>query len=431
MKRSMMIQKANKRYDRISIASKKQLVRESDSVLDELQKESAGKLPGMDYFYGLARSYSRGELVKQDKKKYIATSCVQVPIELIYAAGAVPVRTCSGSHSMSQAGAEFLPAKSCSLVSATFGTIYTDSIHVPSKPIAIINPTTCDQKKKLSEIPSGMDIPYYTLELPPTKDSEEAQMYWYSSVKKFSRDLEGITGKRITRNRLKAAILKVARAQQAFRQLHQIRKEHPSIRGTDAILIANTFFYDDIDSWTQHVDSLNHELAKGLQQDPGISDNNAPRILLTGSPSIFPNFKLPIMIEAMGGHIVADEFCSSNRLLYDTVAVDEWNMYDMIPALADRYLKACTCPCFTPNQDRDRKLLSYIKDFRVDGLVYQSFSGCQLYEMESNRIASLMEQENIPMLYIETDYSPDDRGQLSTRIEAFIESLSARKQLYS
>ena len=102
-------------------------------------------------------------------------------------------------------------------------------------------------------------------------------------------------------------------------------------------------------------------------------------------------------------------------------------MYDMIPALADRYLKACTCPCFTPNQDRDRKLLSYIKDFRVDGLVYQSFSGCQLYEMESNRIASLMEQENIPMLYIETDYSPDDKGQLSTRIEAFMESLSARK----
>jgi len=63
----------------------------------------------------------------------------------------------------------------------------------------------------------------------------------------------------------------------------------------------------------------------------------------------------------------------------------------------------------------------------VDGIEYKSFSGCQPYELESNRIASLMEQENIPMLYVETDYSPDDRGQLSTRIEAFIESLSSRR----
>ena len=34
----------------------------------------------------------------------------------------------------------------------------------------------------------------------------------------------------------------------------------------------------------------------------------------------------------------------------------------------------------------------------------------------------------IPMLYVETDYSPDDKGQLSTRIEAFLESLKNRKK---
>ena len=34
----------------------------------------------------------------------------------------------------------------------------------------------------------------------------------------------------------------------------------------------------------------------------------------------------------------------------------------------------------------------------------------------------------IPILYIETDYSPDDQGQLSTRIEAFLESLKNRKK---
>ena len=426
----MMDQKTTKRYDRLSSASKKQLVIESEKVLDELKKEPAAAPSGMDYFYGLARNFARGEVPARAGKRYIASSCVQVPIELIYAAGAIPIRTCSGAHSMSQAGAEFLPAKSCSLISATFGSAYTNSLPVAVKPLAFVTPTTCDQKKKLSEVPSGMDIPYYTLEVPPTKDSEAAREYWYRSVVKFSRDLEGITGSRITRRRLKTAILMVARAQQAFRQLHQLRMEGMSIRGTDAILVANTFFYDDIESWTQQVNKLNQELSRSLPGDRGEKERHTPRILLTGSPSIFPNFKLPLMIEEMGGVIVADEFCSSNRLLYDAVAVDEWNMYDMIPALADRYLKACTCPCFTPNGDRDRKLRSYIRDFRVDGVVYQSFSGCQLYELESGRIGSMLEQQNIPMLYMETDYSPDDRGQVSTRVEAFIESLKA-KQLYS
>jgi len=236
-----MSQTPNKRYERLSSSSKKHLVIESDKVLNELQHEFTGTLPGMEYFYDVARKFARGQISNQEKKKYIATNCVQVPIELIYAAGAIPVRTCSGAHSMSQAGAEFLPTKSCSLVNATFGAIYTNALPVNQKPLAIINPTTCDQKKKLSEIPSGIDIPFYTLEVPPTKDSEEAQVYWYRTVKKFTRDLERITGNRITRSKLKAAIIKVAKAQQAFRQLHQIRKEKPAIRGTDALLILPDF----------------------------------------------------------------------------------------------------------------------------------------------------------------------------------------------
>ena len=96
----MMKQKTNKRYERLSSASKKQLVLESDSVLDELKQDAAAAPPGMDYFYDVASNFARGEIAKQDGKKYIATSCVQVPIELIYAAGAVPVRTCSGAHSI-------------------------------------------------------------------------------------------------------------------------------------------------------------------------------------------------------------------------------------------------------------------------------------------------------------------------------------------
>ena len=66
--------------------------------------------------------------------------------------------------------------------------------------------------------------------------------------------------------------------------------------------------------------------------------------------------------------------------------------------------------------------------FAIDGVVYQAYAGCQLYDMEQRIIGKSLMNQEIPMLYIETDYSPEDTGQLSTRIEAFIESIKARKR---
>jgi len=60
----MMKQKTNKRFERLSSVSKKQLVLESDSVLDELKQDAVAPA-GMDYFYDIARDFARGEIAKQ------------------------------------------------------------------------------------------------------------------------------------------------------------------------------------------------------------------------------------------------------------------------------------------------------------------------------------------------------------------------------
>lgn len=48
--------------------------------------------------------------------------------------------------------------------------------------------------------------------------------------------------------------------------------------------------------------------------------------------------------------------------------------------------------------------------------------------MEQRTIAEAMAEHGVPMLYVETGYSPDDMGQLSTRVEAFIESIKSRRR---
>lgn len=408
----------------------KREAREAEIMLDYIVDDFLENPDAMAYFYDLFRRvYIQGEPLADDRPR-VGTTCIQAPEELVYAHGAVPVRLCDGSYHYDQVGADFMPLKSCSLVKATLGRLMTEDARPKLGRIdLIVNPTTCDQKKKASVMMENMGYSVHDLELPNTKESEAARIYWQRSVRQFSERLRTLTGRRLTKVGLRAAMAKTARAQAAFRTLSNHRKVAPSVfLGKDAFLVTNAYFFDNIDRWTIAVEQLNMELEQRVKTGFNAAQRKAPRIVFTGSPPVFPNLKLPLLIEQYGGVVVADETCSANRMLYDMTAVDEWLLNDMVDSLADKYLKPCTCPIFTRNDDRLRRLFDLVRSYDADGLVYQSFAGCQVYEMEQKSITDAMSAAGIPMLYIETDYSPDDMGQMTTRIEAFLESIKTRRR---
>lgn len=415
------------RYQRVKKTSGIHYAMEAKKCIADIKDEFHSQLDSMEYFYDIMENIIHEPENPDTDEKVIASMCVHVPVELIYAAGARPVRVCGGAYATDQIGSDFLPAKTCPMVKSTAGAIYLDLLPGRVNPKLIVNPSSCDQKKKIGEVVSDFDEEFYLLELPPNKDSEESREYWYRVVKRFAKKLESVTGKRITRRNLKKAIKFVATAQSKYRHFHRLRREAPVIFGKDALLITNAFFFDNLERWTQKLELLNKEMEQRIKNKKFVVHENAPRILLTGSPAIFPNLKLPILIEKMGGFVACEEYCSSSRMLTDAIAVDEWFLYDMIPAVADRYLKPSTCPNFSPNEDRIRKILSMIEEFKIDGVVYQSFTGCQLYDMEAITVGKAMDEINMPTLYIESDYNPDDSGQLITRVEAFLESVKNNK----
>lgn len=407
----------------------KQNNREAAHALDQLEKEFPDNPETMAYFYDLFRRVHCEDAPAADGGPLIGTTCVQVPDELIRAAGGTPVRLCNGAHTMDQVGSDMMPTKSCSLVKATLGLLHSDLPAYLEPLKGIVNATTCDQKTKAGRIMEEAGYTVHHLEVPPSKGSEAGRQYWRDSIREFAASLPGLTGRKVTRKGLAKAILDNSRAQQAYRKLHRLRQEKPALLlGKDAFLVGNAFFFDDLERWTEAVEALVAELERRKADGFSAAQSRAPRVLFTGSPPVFPNLKVPVLIEQAGAVIVADETCSSNRMLYDAVTVDEWNLYDMVDAVADRYLKPCTCPIFTNDDDRKRRLLDLARSFDVEGVVYQAFAGCQVFEMEYRSINQALDEAGIPCLYIETDYSPDDVGQLSTRVEAFIESLKARRR---
>lgn len=171
---------------------------------------------------------------------------------------------------------------------------------------------------------------------------------------------------------------------------------------------------------------LNQELEMRLSGKQFVGKAKQPRILLTGSPVAFPNIKIPLLIEEMGGMLAADETCFGERGIYDPPVVTDESFDGMLRALANRYTRPCTCPVFVDNRQRIYRIKQMIKEHKAEGVIYHVLRGCLVYDYEYQMIEDELGNMGIPVIRVESDYNEEDVEQLRIRIEAFIELIKLR-----
>jgi benzoyl-CoA reductase/2-hydroxyglutaryl-CoA dehydratase subunit BcrC/BadD/HgdB len=406
--------------------------------IERMKKTSASRPEEMKYFDEIANFFGQREkeirTAKENGKKVIGYFCLFAPVELILAADAIPVRVNSGWYDAAKVGDRVVPVEVCPVVRSTIGAKMIGLSPYLELSDALISVLTCDGMTKLGEILSDYK-PVWTMPLPRMKDSAQSLRFWSDEIKTMKTQIEELTGNKITRKKLKAAIELVQRATKVFRRLQELRRGPPVIMGRDAMLVNQTFMWDDITRWTEKAEALCVELERRVREKIWACPPDTPRVMVTGTPMIWPdNWKLPSLVEEASpqGVIVADELCSGERLLYDPVGVDEWSMDDMLTAIAERYLMASTCPCFTSkdgNEDRINWLLNKVKEWKINGVIYYVVRGCMLYAMEYTRVKKVLDKINVPVYYLDTEYTREDVGQMKTRVEAFLEMLTARAEM--
>jgi len=400
-----------------------------------MRKTDPNRPSGMQYFDEVSDFFGqRQKEIQEEKtkgKKVIGYFCVFAPVELILAADAIPVRVNSGWYDTSKLGDRIVPVEVCPVIRSTIGAKMIGLSPYLELSDAVITTLTCDGMTKLSEILSDA-MPIWTMTPPRVKDSPQSLQLWKEEIKSIKTQIEKLTGNKITAKKLKEAIETMQKASKAFRRLQDLRKGNTVIMGRDAMLVNQTAMWDDIKRWTKKTEALCDELEKRIQQKLWACSPDTPRVIITGTPMFWPdNWKLPTLIEEATpqGVLVGDELCSSDRVLYDPVGIDEWTMDDMINGIAERYLMASTCPCFTSkdgNEDRINWLLNKVKEYKAQGVIYYVVRGCILYAMEYSRVKKALDKLNIPVYYLDTEYTREDVGQMKTRVEAFLEMLTAR-----
>ncbi|UCG82872.1 MAG: 2-hydroxyacyl-CoA dehydratase [Dehalococcoidia bacterium] len=375
-----------------------------------------------DYVVGDIHGIRVRELREHAKNggKVVATYCVFVPEEIVMAANAVPVGLCAGTQFSVPLAEAVLPQNTCALIKSSFGFSLGQICPYLKASHLVVGETTCDGKKKMFEILSEHQ-PVHVMEV-PNKKTQLSRELWRGEVNAFKNVIEQLTGNGITADGLAQATRLVNERRRALQRLYETRKSRPvPISGKDALLVTQVSFYDDVQRCTKQVDKLCDELESRISTGEGILPPDAPRILISGCPMAIPNWKLHHILETAGAAVVCEESCTGTRAFSHLIPENGGTVDDQLRAIADRYMQI-HCACFTPNEERLDDIVRLAEEYQADGVIHYNLQFCHTYANEAVKVKKHLEEMNIPVLPIETDYG-DDTGQLKNRIDAFLEML--------
>ena len=95
-------------------------------------------------------------------------------------------------------------------------------------------------------------------------------------------------------------------------------------------------------------------------------------------------------------------------------------------ALSEAYFMDRVAPAwFRPANERLDYLIKLAKDYSVDGVIWYQLMYRESHKMQSYYFPEMLRKETgLSMLTLESDYDPAETGQMSTRIETYIESIT-------
>ena len=345
--------------------------------------------------------------------------CNMVPVEIVEALGARAVRLCCGNAALVQSGEEVFAGEICPLTKSSFGA-FLDAENAVNRCAAVILPTSCDAKRKLGEVLADY-APTFMLNLPPEQDADRYADAMAAELERMTKFLSKVLGRRLSRRRLVDAIELGRRRTALVRRLQEVRAARPaalSIRDAHLIIQAS-LAGADLAEWLGEAQKVLAEVEAFEPERRRLR----PRMVLTGAPIIWPNFKLLNLIEEAGADVVADTLCTGFQCCFDAVQYDETSRRALLRALASRYVFGSACPCFVSQGTRISRVLELVEEFRADGVINYALRLCQLFDLEAYRLARVMRDKKIPFATVRTDYSLEDTEQLRVRLEAFLETV--------
>ena len=357
--------------------------------------------------------------LKEKGARVVGVFCSFVPVEILMAGGAVNASLCASSEQPIPAAETKLPRNLCPLIKASYGFALTDTCPYFYFADLIVGETTCDGKKKMFELMNELKETY-VMQLPAQRNERGLDL-WKKEIIALKEKLEDFYGIQITEEDIKKAIRLKNRERKAMLRFMELGKLYPSpISGYEISTVSDSLGFNfDMEDRIRRVEERTEEVLKDWEENYKGKTSKRPRLLITGCPNGGVRDKIIKTVEEMGADVVAFDSCSGTREKVEEVD-EKMPVFD---ALAKKYLNI-NCSVMSPNDSRQGYIKEMIHEYQADGVVEIILQSCHTYNIEAHFIKRTVEAEGIPYLMIETDYSKSDQGQIATRLEALLETIS-------
>jgi benzoyl-CoA reductase subunit C len=276
---------------------------------------------------------------------------------------------------------------------------------------------------RLADMLEYFEFPTHKLGVPPDWDKSIAVDYYYQRLNKLKENLETMTGKKITDQKLGDAIESMNRMRTLIKEIDGFRKEHPpKIGGHDFIRLNHYSFFMDFEELIPELEALITE----LNQSDGSFSTDTPRILMAGNVVAYGDYIVPKLIEDSGAVIVSDFMDRGHRYCHWNVE-SNGNLMDNIGKIY--YLDRVPPTIFQPAwNERVAHLKELIEENNIDGVVWYQLSFDEIHNLESAIVAKVMDEIDMPFLKLESayEYTREAMGPLTTRVESFVSSIKQR-----
>jgi bcr-type benzoyl-CoA reductase subunit C len=355
-------------------------------------------------------------------KKIIGSTLTDVPEELVHAAGLLPFTILGTTRPIRHAAAQ-LPDNCCSLDRSNLELVLTYEKDFFD---GYILPQVDDTSQHLSDIwRRSVPREFFDSFLIPRQVNRPSARGWLrDEIRRLKGSLESYTGKAITNEALWNSIQIYNENRKMLRELYDRARRAP-------VGLSNRQLFEAIKSSMFYLKEEHNRLLQRLLSSltggekstgTGTLPGRGPRLVLSGI--VWEPPEILSILDESGALVVGDDLCEGTRYIEPDVTTNG----DPIEALVERHFKKGP---FSPIHDEGEKtvsnLLRLTRERKADGILYihVKFNESQDYDLPDLRRA--VEKEGIPMLVLDTELQTTHVAQTKTRIQAFLESLSARR----
>jgi benzoyl-CoA reductase subunit C len=362
------------------------------------------------------------DLARDSKKrhpetKFVGCYPVYSPVELIHAAGMLPVGVIGAGNRLEIANADSrFQSFVCSIVKSTLELGMTNNLDFLD---GIVFHSICDPARNLGSV-FKRNFPNLMVEyihFPQNMTSPHTIDYLVAEYKRLGASYEQLSGKKITADALKESIALYNEQRRLIRELYHLRKEAPENLSTVECYVLTRI--GTVLPAEEHLAILHEALPQIQKRHEKPKDRI--RVVLEGSFCEQPPIELIDGLEAAGCYILDDDFLLGWRWFLEDIPTDG----DPLRSLANAYINSSVYSGVKHDtrESKSKHLIDKVKETGASAVLILAAKFCEPALFDYALYKRALEKEGIPHLCLEFEEKMWIFDRARSEVETFVESM--------